>query len=85
ISVEDWTVDNLSDRIAEVRQIYLDTLKSWPEDELPVFDVYARATPAKKAAPRRAAKKATAKKAPAKKAAPKPDTSSSRSTPKGRP
>lgn len=85
ISVDDWTVDNLSDRIAEVRQIYLDTLKSWPEDELPVFDIYTRAAPAKKAAPRRAAKKAPAKKAPAKKAAPNPDTSSARSTPKGRP
>ncbi|WP_454793620.1 HAD-IB family hydrolase [Mycolicibacterium lutetiense] len=88
ISLDDWTVDNLTDRIAEVRQIYLDTLSSWPEDELPTFDIYTR-TPAKKAAPRRAAKKAPAKTAPAKKAAPKPDTSpsgsSSRSTPKGRP
>ncbi|WP_166909817.1 HAD-IB family hydrolase/lysophospholipid acyltransferase family protein [Mycobacterium sp. DL440] len=87
ISLDDWTVDNLTDRIAEVRQIYLDTLSSWPHDELPTFDIYARA-PAKKAAGRRAAKKAPAKKIPAKKAVPKPDTSSSsssRSTPKGRP
>ncbi|WP_066898434.1 HAD-IB family hydrolase/lysophospholipid acyltransferase family protein [Mycolicibacterium houstonense] len=86
ISVADWTVDNLSDRIAEVRQIYLDTLRSWPQDELPTFDVYSRAAPVKKAAPRRAAKKTPARKAPAKNAAPKSDTSSARSTtPKGRP
>ncbi|MEW2483087.1 HAD-IB family hydrolase/lysophospholipid acyltransferase family protein [Mycobacterium sp. NPDC049093] len=93
ISVDDWTVENISDRIAEVREIYLDTLRSWPDDELPTFDIYTR-TPVAKAAPRRAAKKAPAKKAPAKKAsakkaAPEPDTSpsgsSSRSTPKGRP
>ncbi len=88
IPVDDWTVENLSDRIAEVRQIYLDTLKSWPQDELPSFDIYTRA-PAEKTAPRRAAKKAPAKKAPAKTAAAKPDTpssnSSSHSTQKGRP
>lgn len=88
IPVDDWTVENLSDRIAEVRQIYLDTLKSWPQDELPSFDIYTRA-PAEKAAPRRAAKKAPAKKAAAKAAAAKPDTpssnSSSHSTQKGRP
>ncbi len=88
IPVDDWTVENLSDRIAEVRQIYLDTLKSWPQDELPSFDIYTRA-PAEQTSPRRAAKKAPAKKAAAKSAAAKPDTpspnSSSRSTQKGRP
>jgi len=88
IPVDDWTVENLSDRIAEVRQIYLDTLKSWPQDELPSFDIYTRA-PAEKTSPRRAAKKAPAKKAPAKTAAAKPDTpssnSSSHKTQKGRP
>lgn len=88
IPVDDWTVENLSDRIAEVRQIYLDTLKSWPQDELPSFDIYTRA-PAEKTSPRRAAKKAPAKKAAAKTAAAKPDTpssnSSSHSTQKGRP
>lgn len=88
IPVDDWTVENLSDRIAEVRQIYLDTLKSWPQDELPSFDIYTRA-PAEKTAPRRTAKKAPAKKAAAKTAAAKPDTpssnSSSHSTQKGRP
>ena len=35
IPVDDWTVENLPDRIAEVRQLYLDTLKDWPHDELP--------------------------------------------------
>ncbi len=88
IPVDNWTVENLSDRIAEVRQIYLDTLKSWPQDELPSFDIYTRA-PAEQTSPRRAAKKAPAKKAAAKSAAAKPDTpspnSSSRSTQKGRP
>ncbi len=42
IPVDDWTHDNLSERIAEVRQLYLDTLKNWPHDELPVPDLYAR-------------------------------------------
>ena len=60
ISVADWTVDTLSDRIAEVRQLYVDTLADWPVDELPDHDVYR-----KKPAPRKAPQKA----APAKKAA----------------
>ena len=75
ISVEDWTIDDLSDRIAEVRQLYLDTLKDWPEDKVPTPDIYRRrpakqSVPAKKAAAKKApAKKAATKKAPAKKAA----------------
>ncbi|HNF05435.1 MAG TPA: lysophospholipid acyltransferase family protein, partial [Mycobacterium sp.] len=75
ISVADWTVDDLSDRIAEVRQLYLDTLKDWPEDKVPTPDIYRRrpakqSVPAKKAAAKKApAKKAATKKAPAKKAA----------------
>src|SRR5277367_3158417 len=60
ISVNDWTVETLSDRIAEVRQLYVDTLADWPVDELPDHDVYR-----KKAAPRKAPRK-TAKVAPAK-------------------
>lgn len=81
LSVEGWTSDNLADRIAEVRQLYLDTLKNWPYDEVPVPDLYTRApqkgavqkgaaqkAPAKKvAADQASAKKAVAKKAPAKK------------------
>jgi putative phosphoserine phosphatase / 1-acylglycerol-3-phosphate O-acyltransferase len=63
ISVSDWTVETLSDRIAEVRQLYLDTLADWPVDELPDHDVYR-----KKAAPRKVPRK-TAKAAPAKAAA----------------
>jgi putative phosphoserine phosphatase/1-acylglycerol-3-phosphate O-acyltransferase len=66
LSVADWTVDDLPQRIDEVRQLYLDTLKEWPEGTLPVPEVYKKA-PAKKAP----AKKAPAKKAPAKKAAAK--------------
>ena len=81
ISVQDWTLDTLPERIAEVRQLYLDTLAHWPVDELPEVNLYAEKksadkarsrtakAPAKKAAAKKsAAKKAAAKKAPAKKA-----------------
>ncbi|OBF12366.1 HAD-IB family hydrolase/lysophospholipid acyltransferase family protein [Mycobacterium sp. ACS4331] len=86
ISVQDWTVEDLGDRIAGVRQLYLDTLADWPVDELPSLEPYllpardkprkaAKKAPAKKAAKKapvkKAAKKAAAKKAPAKKAAKK--------------
>jgi putative phosphoserine phosphatase/1-acylglycerol-3-phosphate O-acyltransferase len=79
IPVDDWSVDNLADRVAEVRQLYLDTLRSWPTDELPSFDLYRRPTkkaPARKAAkktPTRSRAKATPKPA-AKTTADKPDT-----------
>jgi putative phosphoserine phosphatase/1-acylglycerol-3-phosphate O-acyltransferase len=63
ISVEDWTLDNLPERIAGVRQLYLDTLTDWPEGKVPVHPIYKKA-PAKKAP---AKKVAAAKKAPAKK------------------
>ncbi|MGZ8746355.1 MAG: lysophospholipid acyltransferase family protein, partial [Mycobacterium sp.] len=79
IPVEDWTHDNLSERIAEVRELYLETLRDWPRDELPTPALYtrkksksARKAPAKKAAPKKtdtaATTKATAKKATATKA-----------------
>jgi putative phosphoserine phosphatase/1-acylglycerol-3-phosphate O-acyltransferase len=72
IPVDDWTTDNLTERIAEVRQLYLDTLKAWPHDELPDAPPYARIRkPAKKAPAKSPAKKAPAKKAPAKSAAAK--------------
>jgi putative phosphoserine phosphatase/1-acylglycerol-3-phosphate O-acyltransferase len=68
LSLADWTLDNLSDRIAEVRQLYIDTLTNWPTRTVPDAALYApRVAPAKKAP----AKKAAAKKAPAKKAAAK--------------
>ena len=65
LSVEGWTHDNLVDRIAEVRQLYLDTLKNWPYDEVPVPDLYRRAAqkapdgkpPPSKAAAKKAAPK----------------------------
>jgi putative phosphoserine phosphatase / 1-acylglycerol-3-phosphate O-acyltransferase len=66
ISVKDWTLDTLSDRIAEVRQLYIDTLADWPVDELPKAG--RRKAPAKKAPAKAPAKKAPAKKAVAKKA-----------------
>ena len=86
IPIDDWTHDNLPERIAEVRQLYLDTLENWPHDELPTPELYKRAkAPAKKAAKKAPAKAATkaaekkpAKKAPAKKATKKAAT-------KGRP
>ncbi len=72
IPVDDWTLDTLNERIAEVRQLYLDTLSDWPIDEVPEHPLYARAAKAKKEARARAkpaAKKTTAK--PAAKAAAK--------------
>ena len=63
-----------SERIAEVRQLYLDTLKDWPHDELPRRAALRRTTPSRgqeAAAKKAPAKKAPAKKAPAKKAAAK--------------
>ena len=71
IPVDDWTSENLSERIAEVRQLYLETLKDWPYDGLPDMPLYGRGkTAAKKTAAKKApAKKTAAKKAPAKKAA----------------
>ncbi len=65
IPVSDWTIDTLPDRIAEVRQLYLDTLADWPVDELPDAGLYGRE---KKPAPRKSPRKA-AKAAPAKAAA----------------
>ncbi len=51
IPIDDWTLDTLPERIAEVRQAVLDTLADWPVDELPQFGLYTRA---KKAAPKKA-------------------------------
>src|SRR6201999_1673655 len=65
------TPDNLPERIAEVRQLYLDALKDWPHDEVPTPDLYKRKKAPAKKAPAKAAAKAPAKKAPAKKE-PKP-------------
>ena len=65
IPVSDWTIDTLPDRIAEVRQLYLDTLADWPVDQLPDAGVYGRE---KKPAPRKSSRKAT-KAAPVKAAA----------------
>jgi putative phosphoserine phosphatase/1-acylglycerol-3-phosphate O-acyltransferase len=75
ISTEDWTVENVSDKIAEVRQLYLDTLKDWPHEKVPKIGPYARTRSAAKKAPAKkaeSAKKAASAKnsAPAKKAAP---------------
>jgi putative phosphoserine phosphatase/1-acylglycerol-3-phosphate O-acyltransferase len=71
IPVDDWTHDDLSERIAEVRQLYLDTLENWPHDELPTPQLYTRKAAKKAPAKKTAAKKAPAKKAPATKAAKK--------------
>jgi putative phosphoserine phosphatase/1-acylglycerol-3-phosphate O-acyltransferase len=65
IPVDDWTVDNLSDRIAEVRQLYLDTLADWPVDELPPWRPKSAAKPSAKRSAKKTAKKTRAHKAPA--------------------
>ena len=68
ISLDDWTLDDLVDRIADVRQLYVDTLENWPIGKVPDADLYTERAPAKKAPAKKApAKKAPAKKAPAKK------------------
>lgn len=78
ISVSAWTLEELPERIAQVRQLYVDTLADWPVDELPEAALYTRVT---KAAPRkRAAKPAQAR--PAKTAATKAAKKTPR--PKGR-
>jgi putative phosphoserine phosphatase/1-acylglycerol-3-phosphate O-acyltransferase len=72
ISLDDWTLDELPERIAEVRQLYIDTLENWPVGKVPKIGIYADRPAAKKAAAKKApAKKAPAKKATAKKAAAK--------------
>ena len=74
LSLADWTLDNLSERIAEVRQLYIGTLTHWPTRTVPDAALYspraetAQKAPVKKAPVKKApAKKATAKKASARK------------------
>ncbi|MGV0646309.1 HAD-IB family hydrolase/lysophospholipid acyltransferase family protein [Mycolicibacterium sp. XJ2546] len=62
IPVDDWTPDNLSERIEEIRQLYLDTLRDWPHDTLPTPELYTRSSTKKPA--KKSTKKAAAKKAP---------------------
>jgi putative phosphoserine phosphatase/1-acylglycerol-3-phosphate O-acyltransferase len=68
IPIDSWTHDNLTERIAEVRQLYLDTLKDWPQDKLPTPALYGRKAPKTASAKKTTAKKtASAKKTAAKK------------------
>jgi len=93
IPVDHWTLDTLPERIAEVRQLYLDTLASWPVDELPEIPLYThskKSAPAKTKAGKAAAKtaKEAAQSRPSKKHAAKPDHAETRARtarPKGRP
>jgi len=94
ISVQDWTLEKLPEHIAEVRQLYLDTLANWPIDKLPEADLYAekkaakkaRAWPAKTAAKKAATKAKPAKASPnASKAALKDGEAQQPSRPRGRP
>lgn len=73
LSLDDWNLDNLSERIAEVRQLFIDTLDDWPVGAVPEADLYTRQSGTAKKAPAKKApaKKAPAKKTPAKKAAAK--------------
>ena len=32
IPVDDWTLDNIDEKIAEVREIYMATLANWPKN-----------------------------------------------------
>ncbi len=61
ISVADWSVDDLPERIAVVRQLYLDTLADWPVDELPDIDRYRRPKKTAKKTAKKATKKAAAR------------------------
>jgi putative phosphoserine phosphatase/1-acylglycerol-3-phosphate O-acyltransferase len=63
ISVEDWTVENLGEHIAGIRQLYLDTLANWPAGTVPDVSPYVATAPAKKTPAKKAAKKASAKRA----------------------
>ena len=83
LSVEDWTLDDLPDRIAEVRQLYIDTLADWPTDGVPEAKLYTRKKTARKKPP---AKKTPARKSGAKKAAKKTatKTEAEKKTVKGR-
>jgi putative phosphoserine phosphatase/1-acylglycerol-3-phosphate O-acyltransferase len=90
ISVSDWTLETLANRIAEVRQLYLDTLSDWPVGELPTYAIYSRkrtaaprkrATKTAKTQPAKAAKKVQQKATAKKSAEAKPRAS----RPKGRP
>lgn len=95
ISVADWTHDDLSERIAEVRQLYLDTLKNWPADERELDELFARnigaaaagksrgklgAKPAKAPGGRSATGKAPARKAAARKTSAGKDSGRTRSS-----
>jgi putative phosphoserine phosphatase / 1-acylglycerol-3-phosphate O-acyltransferase len=33
ITTDDWTVDDLDQRVADIRQLFLDTLDSWPRED----------------------------------------------------
>jgi putative phosphoserine phosphatase / 1-acylglycerol-3-phosphate O-acyltransferase len=70
IPVDDWTPQNLSERMEEVRQLFLDTLKDWPHEEVPKIGPYARKKIQAKKAPAKKAEKAVKSAAP-KEAAPK--------------
>ena len=67
IPVDDWTTEDLPERIAAIRQLYLDTLKDWPHDEVPEVDLSVP----KKSDNETSAKQAAAEAAPAKQAATK--------------
>ena len=71
LSLQDWTLDNLPEKIGEVRQLYVDTLADWPAGEVPEADLYRRGAATKKAAARAAGKAAPRKAVPKKTAAKK--------------
>ncbi len=71
ISVADWTLDDLAERIEGIRRLYLDSLRDWPAGELPDVARYLKSavpgsSPPKKATPPKATgvSKATTTKSP---------------------
>lgn len=68
ISLADWDIENLPEHIAGIRQLYLDTLRKWPDDELPDIGPYLKLIADKAPAQNAPATGGTAGKAPAKRA-----------------
>ena len=84
LSVADWTLDDLEDRIAEVRQLFIDTLENWPVGEVPKAALYTKKAGATKAGATKAGTKKAGKKAPAKKKAAKKTPAKKTEAKKGR-
>ena len=90
ISVADWTVDDLAERIEGIRRLYLDTLRDWPAGELRDVAPYLKpavpgSSPSKKTTPPKATggSKAATVKSPSENtpAKPKPNQTAAKKIP----